>query len=521
VTGGSGRGWRLAIAVFFGTGLLPPAAFGEQSRNALQKAAVLAQEGRLQEAAQQAQKALSDPETRAAACSVLGAIRLQQDRISEGAQLLQEAIRLEPQLLGAHLNLAQAYLLQGKDDQALPVFRRVLELDPKNATARMALARSEAEKGNHKRSLELAQPALPAFKQSPEGLLILVTNFLRTGDRSSAAALAGDARRLPDVPSAWFVAFAELLAKGGLVAEGIDVLEHARKADPSSYDLAFAVAGAYVVKGEAARALEAYDVALGLKPASLAALQQAAVVAERQGELERSLSYWMRAKKLAPDDPQVLLGFGRVCLRMDLLEDAEPALTRAASLRPGELAYEYTLVVAKVGKRQYEAAQGLLEPLVAKKPGDAQLQYALGSVLYMQGHLAEAASRLEESIRLEPDQVPSHYYLALVARDQGRDAEATLRLEELLRRHPEHVPSCEALGALLMAGRRYAESERLLRRAIELNPKSVKASYQLGLLLARTGRQDEADKQLERAKSLREEEDKTSRLQLRLLDPEG
>ena len=55
---------------------------------------------------------------------------------------------------------------------------------------------------------------------------------------------------------------------------------------------------------------------------------------------------------------------------------------------------------------------------------------------------------------------------------------------------------------------------------MELNPKSVKANYQLGLLLARTGRREEADKQLAMAKSLREEDDATSRLQLRLLEPD-
>ena len=73
----------------------------------------------------------------------------------------------------------------------------------------------------------------------------------------------------------------------------------------------------------------------------------------------------------------------------------------------------------------------------------------------------------------------------------------------------------------MMNARRYDEAERLLRKAVELNPKSVKANYQLGLLLARTGRKEEADQQLAMAKSLREEDDKTSRLQLRLLDPDG
>jgi tetratricopeptide (TPR) repeat protein len=508
-----------ALLLFIGSARA--AALSSQSREALQRAAALVEEGRLQEADQQAQLALYDPQTRAAACSVLGAIRIQQDRLREGAELLQEAVRLEPRLVGAQLNLAQLYSLQGKDDQAVPVFRRVLELDPANATARIALARSETEKGNYKRSLELTKPVVAEAKQSPDGLLVLVTNYVETGDSPSARALVEDSRRLSDAPPAWSAAFAERLVHGGLVGEGIDVLERARKADPSSYELAFALGSAYVMKPDPTRALEAYDAALDLKPDSVAALRQAAVVAERNGELERSLSYWVRAKKLAADDAQTLLGFGRVCLKMDLLEDAEPALERAAALKPGDPAYQYTLAVAKVGKRQYEAAQALLEPLAEKRPQDAQLQYALGSVLYMQGQLAEADARLRESLRLDAQQLASPYYLALVARDQGRDAEATAQLEELLRRHPDHASSCEALGGLMMNARRYEEAERLLRKAVELNPKSVKANYQLGLLLARTGRKDEADRQLALAKSLREEDDKTSRLQLRLLDPEG
>jgi tetratricopeptide (TPR) repeat protein len=487
---------------------------------ALKRAAALVQEGRLQEADQQARLALSNPETRPVACSVLGAIRLRQDRLADSAQFLEEAIRLEPRLLGAHLTLAEVYSLQKRPERALAMFRRVLELDPQNATARMALARSETEKGNYARSLELAQPALAAFKESPEGVFVLATNYLKTGDRAAAARLAEDWKRLDDVPEAGSVRFAELLAGGGLGAEAIALLERARQTGPPSYELAFALGGAYLVNGDPARALGAYDLALGVKPDSVHALRQAAAVAERQGELERSLSYWLRARKIERDNPEILLGFGRVCLKMDLLDDAEPALVRAASLRPREPAYQYTLATAKVGKKQHEEAQALLEPLVAKRPDDAQLQYALGSVLYIQGHLEEAAARLRESLRLQPEQLASRYHLALIARDQGHDREAIESLEALLRRYPDHAPSCEALGGLFMNERRYPEAETQLKRAIELAPSSVKANYQLGLLLARMGRKDEADRQLELAKSLRQEDEESTRLQRRLLDPD-
>jgi tetratricopeptide (TPR) repeat protein len=141
-----------------------------------------------------------------------------------------------------------------------------------------------------------------------------------------------------------------------------------------SYEFAFNLAGAELLNGDPARSLDAYDEALTLWPDSLPALRQAAGIAERQGELERSLSYWMRARKIEPNDAEILLGFGRTCLKMDLLEDAEPALIKAAALRPESPSYQYTLAAAKVGKRQYEAAQALLEPLVAKRPDDSQLR---------------------------------------------------------------------------------------------------------------------------------------------------
>ena len=123
-----------------------------------------------------------------------------------------------------------------------------------------------------------------------------------------------------------------------------------------------------------------------------------------------------------------------------------------------------------MGKRQFEAAQALLEPLVEKRPDDAQLQYALGSVLYIAGTSGRGRRAAAGERRLQPEQLASHYYLALVARDQGNDAEAIEMLERLLQRYPDHAPSCEALGGLLMSAQRYDEAERHLRKAVRLNP---------------------------------------------------
>ena len=376
-------------------------------REALKAAVALVQQGQLAEADRQAQRALADPETRAVANSILGTIRLQQNRLDDSVKLLGEAIRLEPRLVGAQLSLAQVYTLQNRPDLALARFQAVLELDPGNPSARLAIARSEIEKGNYQQALTLAGPVRSVLRQSPEGLYVVTAALLKSGRREEAAPLAADWKRLPNVPQAASIAFGLLLVQEGAIDEGIAVLEHATQAGRPSYELAFNLAGAYSMKKNAARALEQYDAALSIRPDSLDALRLAAGEAERNGELERSLSYWLRAKKLAPDDPGILLGFGRVCFKMDLLEDADLALVKAASLKPGEIHYQYTLAAVKVGRRQYDEARSLLQPLVEAHPRDAHLRYAMGTVLYTQGHLQEAAEHLRESIRLEPDQLPS------------------------------------------------------------------------------------------------------------------
>jgi tetratricopeptide (TPR) repeat protein len=504
-----------------------PAAAGDTAqsarvdgRAALKAAVALVQQGQLAEADREAQRALADPDTRAVANSILGTIRLQQNRLDDSVKLLGEAIRLEPRLVGAQLSLAQAYTLQNRPDLALARFQAVLKLDPDNPSARLAIARSEVEKGNYEQGLALLGPVQSALRQSPEGLYIVTAALLKSGKREEAAPLAADWKRLTNVPRAASISFGLLLVQEGAIDEGIAVLEHTAQSYPPSYELAFNLAGAYLMKKDNAAALAQYDVALGLNPEAVDALRLAAGAAERNGELERALSYWLRAKKLAPDDPGTLLGFGRLCFKLDLLEDADLALAKAASSKPGDIQYQYTLAAVKVGRRQYDEARSLLQPLVEAHPRDAHLRYAMGTVLYTQGHLTEAAEHLRESIRLEPDQLPSYYYLALVSRDQGNHGEAIELLEKLLVRHPDHAGANEVLGILLMSAQRPRDAEQRLRTAVELNPTSVKANYQLGLLLARLGKKEEADRRLAHAKTLREADEATSRLQLRLLDPD-
>lgn len=476
------------------------------------------QEGNLEAAEAEASRALEDPATKPVAYALLGSIRLQQNRHEEGTELLESAVEANPGLVGARLNLGQAYNLLGKHDRAEAMYRAVLDLAPDNAVARIELAQVESRKGNHRTAVDLARPLEAQLRASPDGLVLLATSYAGIGDLEAVRSLMDDWGRVRGVNRAWTVRFALAISRGGLNAEAIPILERLKHEGVGSYEVAFNLGGFYLLEKDLAKASENYELAVKFKDRSVPALRQVARIAEQQGELEKALSFLIRAKLEAPDDPEVLFSFGTVALRLELIEDATRALERALELRPTHRATRYWLGTARGATRQYDEALKLYQSLLAEHPEDAQLHYAVGSVYYLKVAFQDAIRHLEESRRLDPDQLLSPYYLAMANQKQGRNKESIRMFREILNAYPDHALSYEGLAVSLFKERQYEEAKLNFEKAIQLNPKSATANYQLGQLLVRMGLRDEARQQLAAAEDLREEVEKTQLVRT-LLNP--
>jgi len=485
----------------------------------LQESVALISQGDLEGAEREARLALRDPSIRPLAWATLGTIRVKQKKYDEGAEFLATALRLNPRLVGARITLGDVYLLQGKKDKAREMLREALRTDPENHNAQFALAQLESADGNFSASLRAAQPLLPELYRSVNGILLLAEDYAGLKRKDSLQALVSDWDGLSDVPSAASTDFASLLAKNELVQDAIKVLEKAKGNGPVSYDLAFALANLYSLTGNLAQASQNYEAAAGLKPDCVPCLQQIVKLAEQQKDLEKALAYLIRAKRLQPQNDEILFEFGKVCLEMDLFDDSIAALRQAVYLKPENDSYEYVLASALVSKKQYEEAITVYGTLLKKRPDDAVLNYAMGSVLFLEVSLDDAAKYLQRSIDIDPKQSAAYYYLGLVAEGKGENDRATAIFRDVVRRYPDYSPAYEGLGRVLLKQRKFPEAEQALEKAIFLNPHSVKAHYQLGMLLGRIGKPEDGDKELEIAQKLEAEERKRSAAQLRILSP--
>jgi tetratricopeptide (TPR) repeat protein len=505
---------------FWFTVVLALAASAQTSH--IEAATQLLNNGDTQHAEAEARKALQIPSMRPLALAMLGTIRLQQGKPEESIKFLAQALALNPKMIGARTTLGNAYAFSDQPELAAKSFRQVLTLDPGNFNARFDLFKLEASRHNFQQSLDLAAPILRQLLASDEGLVVLASDYAALGKKKELEDIVAYWQKLPEPSDESALDFATTLLLNGMKSEATAVLEDQEKRLQSHArtDTTLRLANDFLALGLPDHAENNTQRALSQKPDCTACYQMLGQIAEHQGDSEKALSYLVKAKQLAPQDPEILFEFGRVCLERNLLDDALPALSKAVQLRPDNDAYVYALGSANVGKEQLPNALQLFQQLLKKHPQDAALMYAIGAVYYLESKFTEAESLLKRSLATQPGQIAAAYYLALTYDAMGDDERAIPTFQNLLKRNPQHAPSYVKLGGILVRQHQYEEAQRDLEQAVSLDPKSVEAHYQLGVVLRRMGKSAESETQFAESRRLETEQSAQRDLHLRLLLPD-
>lgn len=507
---------QLGITVFLAGVLLSAQA------NHIQEAVNLLNQGEPAKAEAQARLALNNPSTKPLALAMLGTIRLQQAKYNESVRLFNQALALNPKLVGARTSLGDAYIFAEKPALARKCFQEVLRQDPGNAMARFDLFKLEAAQRNFRQSIEVGTPMLPLLLTSDEAISILASDYSALGKKDELAGLMPHWRELqaPSIDSA--LDFGDLLLTNGFSQQAAEVFDQAQKQLPPRpvSSVALRLARAFLAVGHLDQAEKDAQIALSIEPNCIECMETSAAIALRQDNSEKALSFLVAARRLAPDDPEVLFQFGEVCLQRDLLEDALPALARAVELKPDNDTYFYALGSANVGKGNLPKALAIFQQLLRKHPNDPGLTYAIGAVYFLQADYSNAEASLKQSLAAQPNQISAAYYLGLTYSVTGELDRAIAIFRDLVKNHPQHAPSYIKLGGLLAKAQQQDEALQALQRGVELDPDSVEGHYQLGLLLRRMGQKDEGDAQLAESKKLGESQRAQKDVRLRLVLPD-
>lgn len=281
----------------------------------------------------------------------------------------------------------------------------------------------------------------------------------------------------------------------------------------------------YVQMGEPEKAVPELQEGLRLAPdrteaaTALVGIWRQQARATLDSDPEKALSFLLRARKIAPGDPDVQFEFGMAALRMNLLPDAVTAFEETLKLRPHDPKALYGLGRAFMQQAKYDDARQQFVRYVALRPNDASGHYALGYSCAMLERSAEASSEFEKSIALAPVQTESYFQLGLLDLKAHDLDSAAKNFNRVLGRNPNHAGALAGMGRVAFERKKYDESADFLHRSIASDASSYESHYYLGLTYARLGHKQESDEQFQIATRLEHEQLEKERTVFTILNP--
>jgi tetratricopeptide (TPR) repeat protein len=161
------------------------------------------------------------------------------------------------------------------------------------------------------------------------------------------------------------------------------------------------------------------------------------------------------------------------------------------------------LGLIEAGKRNPDAAIGLLRESIQLHPANPATHFNLGLVYQEQQRSADALACFERALALSPDAPQVGNARGLALKDLGRYAEALDAYEAVLALAPDYFEALSNRGVALRYLGRYQESAATFAHALRLRPDSAEVHNQLGYVLHKMGRDEEALASFERALALR------------------
>jgi tetratricopeptide (TPR) repeat protein len=301
------------------------------------------------------------------------------------------------------------------------------------------------------------------------------------------------------MPAISQIAFALLLAQGGLREEGISAFNQGR------YSMALAKlteAAKDANDKQAHLFLALAQAATGNCPTALPALQSmageerlAGIAAVKcysaTGEESKAFARLAEMAAKWPNDADVL--YLEAKLHMKAFNDATLAMFQRtpASYRVHELSAE----IFEVDSR-YDEAVAEYRKAIEMNPQAPDLHFRLGRAILLAGHKADslekAKAAFRDELKLNPEDAACEFQLGQIAQVEGNRGEAKAHFEEALQLSPQFVTALIALAKMETLDKRYEHAIGLLSQAVALQPANETAHYALLTAYRDAGQMDKA-----------------------------
>lgn len=256
--------------------------------------------------------------------------------------------------------------------------------------------------------------------------------------------------------------------------------------------------------GNDAAAKQAFAGALKADPKSFQSAYALGVLADRGGQTNTALSHYRRALSLQPDyelaaDAVVKLNL-RSGNRDAALRFIEPLATRW--VRNPYLQAIWADTLTKAG--QLDKAEAVARAALRRDERSVPAMVALARASLRRGREELVESILAQAKIVDPNHPEIHFLQGQALEGEGRLAEALTSYRKAIELRPEYAEARTALGVLYLAGGNYAQAVQHLEIAARLVPMMPEAHLNLGDAYRASGRWADAKRRFDLALRMRD-----------------
>jgi predicted CXXCH cytochrome family protein len=342
-------------------------------------------------------------------------------------------------------------------------------------------------------------------RKPPEDRLAAIPEIAETESNAYRGAVVPYyPKSLSSVDDTLYLAVAQVEHNSNL-NKGIEQLsQEIERQRPARAEFYFQLGEAWRSKGDAAKAVVAYEQALKRDPGSAWTMQRLAEALLATGQRIHAASVLNRAVQVVPDDARSWYALGDLDADLGRKAAAIAAFQKAVQLDP-DLPDAYNgLGTALAESGNPAEAEKAFQSALRIQPDLADAQANLAVLVASQDRLIEAAQHFERAVLGKPADTVTRCNFAITLARLNRPGDAERQFRLAIETDPKFAASHDFLGTLLKNEGRTAEAIGEYREAIQVNPDFSRAQFDLGLALAESGDVNGAREPLRRAASGRD-----------------
>ena len=290
---------------------------------------------------------------------------------------------------------------------------------------------------------------------------------------------------------------AKLLAAEGSWQEAVDRFEAAVELAPQDPYLRLDFASFLLQIGRRGRAVEQAAEARRLEPEnpdvlSVFARAQLAVADGDPGAMNLAREAYETLRRLQPDNLQGLIALGRMYLGGGQTAEAAAVFEEAVALRPQNSWLLSLLVEAQLRSDQVAAAEATLADLLRADPAEARARLTLADLQQKRGDMRAAAETLRAAPAKVMEDVDYRRRLGFALYRVGELSDSLEVVETVLREEQNDFGSLYLKGLIHAAEGHHELASQLLRQLVAQRPESLELAMLAARVLERQQATEEA-----------------------------